>query len=494
MPFSNPWTFVFAKMNTTLRKVIFLGLFAFLLAAAGSWWLPILDRDEPRFAEASREMRERDEWVIPYFNNNYRFDKPPLVYWCQRAVAGLIGESDVSVRVPSMLAAALTAVIIFGFGRRWKGETTGFWAAVVFTLSLQTLIHSKLALADMLMICFSTLAMWAGWELLQSNNKPTFHGRWWWIFYGSLALAFLAKGPVGWIAIGMVLWSSKSMGKRWANDRMCWGYGLLLMFFIIGLWGIPALIKTQGEFFKIGIGRHVVARSLQTMEGHGGAGWFTYLASLPFYFLTFFFSFFPWCLWVPKLLMAWRKRSDPLWSEEYLGRGIMLIFVIFTLVKTKLPHYTLPAFPCLALLFVSEWQQCKWSLQALRFGSVFMVGFALVISLVVAPLVRPYFPTIRLIELAAPYLTAETEFCSSDYQEPSLAWYFRRYTTKYHESLSSPEVVKFMEKPGARLAILPTRDAAELLPTPPTTWLIHRVEGWNVVRGRKMDITMWIKP
>ena len=70
---------------------IFLGCLLFHLA--GTWSLPLVDRDEPRFAEASREMIERGDYVVPYFNNRYRFDKPPLTYWCQVASYRVFGEN-----------------------------------------------------------------------------------------------------------------------------------------------------------------------------------------------------------------------------------------------------------------------------------------------------------------------------------------------------------------------------------------------------------------
>ena len=70
--------------------------FAFLaLYAAGDWALPLVDRDEPRFAEASREMLEPGrDFIVPYFNNQPRYDKPPLIYWLQDAAYKIFGENE----------------------------------------------------------------------------------------------------------------------------------------------------------------------------------------------------------------------------------------------------------------------------------------------------------------------------------------------------------------------------------------------------------------
>ena len=132
--------------------------------------MPLVDRDEPRFAEASREMIERGNYIVPYFNNQLRLDKPPLTYWAQVASYHIFGENDFAARFPSAIAAALTAILIFAWGRRMGGEKLGWWAAIIFTLSLQTFVHAKAAVADMWLVLFVTLASWAGYELFQ---RPT---------------------------------------------------------------------------------------------------------------------------------------------------------------------------------------------------------------------------------------------------------------------------------------------------------------------------------
>ncbi|MEY2577963.1 MAG: hypothetical protein QOI49_787, partial [Verrucomicrobiota bacterium] len=88
-------------------------------------------------------MRERGDYVIPYFNDKYRFDKPPFIYWTQIASYRVFGENDFAARFPSTVAAALTAVLLFAWGRRLGSERIGWWAAIVFTLCLQVFMHAK---------------------------------------------------------------------------------------------------------------------------------------------------------------------------------------------------------------------------------------------------------------------------------------------------------------------------------------------------------------
>src|SRR5437762_4173890 len=149
-------------------------------------------------------------------------------------------------------------MVIFAWGMRLDGERVGWWAAIIFTLSLQTFVHAKAAVADMWLVLFVTLAHWAGYELIR---RPATNWKWWFVFYLSLALGFLAKGPIAWtplLTVAAMKYFSRDvdLAKRFKFAR-----GILLMLIIVALWGIPALIQTHGEFFRIGIGRHVIGRS-----------------------------------------------------------------------------------------------------------------------------------------------------------------------------------------------------------------------------------------
>jgi 4-amino-4-deoxy-L-arabinose transferase-like glycosyltransferase len=159
-----------SRINSTTTKYAILFFSCVLFHIVGTWTLPLIDRDEPRFAEASREMIERGNYIVPYFNNQLRLDKPPLTYWAQVASYHVFGENDFAARFPSAIAAALTAILLFVWGRRVGGEKLGWLAAIIFTLSLQTFVHAKAAVADMWLVLFVTLANWGGYELIQRRT------------------------------------------------------------------------------------------------------------------------------------------------------------------------------------------------------------------------------------------------------------------------------------------------------------------------------------
>jgi 4-amino-4-deoxy-L-arabinose transferase-like glycosyltransferase len=478
-----------------LGPLIVLGVLTLGLHAAGAGSLPLIDRDEPRFAEASREMRERGDWIVPYFNNEPRLAKPPLIYWCQAASYALFGETDLAARFPSALAAALTALLVFGFGSRLYDEKTGLWAAIVFSTSLHVLALGKAATADMAMIFFFTAAAWSGWELAGSGEprKNALFNFWWWIFYSSLALGFLAKGPLAWLPLGSLFIFSKFAKKDGLRRAIHFEWGIPLTLILVALWAVPALMRTNGDYFTVGIGKNVLGRSLGAMEGHGGRDALTYLLMLPFYFVTVFASFWPWSLYLPGLL---RRLKDPATRgprEIYLLSLILPVFLVFTLVATKLPHYTLPAFPFLALLLTHFTFSSGRPLKLLTLLSAGTAAAALACALFLFPLAARTFPAAELARQSAPWLTPEMEFASVDFNEPSLVWAFRKYVSGWHHALSAEEAEKFMRKPGPRFCVLPASWVDRTFPGKDPDRKIFQHTGIDPAKGKRVDLTMLVK-
>jgi 4-amino-4-deoxy-L-arabinose transferase-like glycosyltransferase len=489
-----------------------------LFHIAGTWSLPLIDRDEPRFAEASREMIERADYVVPYFNNQLRLDKPPLAYWAQAVSYRIFGENDFAVRLPSALAAALTALLIFAWGVRIGGHKVAWWAAIIFTLSLQTFLHAKAAVADMWLVFFMTIAHWSGFELIQrptpnaqrstlnqgvAASKPPW-AIWkspFLVFYSALALGFLAKGPIAWtplLTVGaIIIYARDSPLAR----RFKFLPGILLTLAVVALWGIPALIQTHGEFFAVGIGRHVIGRSFATMEGHGANSLGMYLLLLPFYFLTVFVSFFPWSIKLPWLTKnLWRRRDS---IDNYLITGVAIIFVIFSLVKTKLPHYTLPAFPLLALLLARHWQAAALSRPPLSavanrrslFATIAVTTACvwLAIALAIPPMVARFFPAYQLFQVSRASLQPDMQFASVEFEEPSVVWYFRSRVKGFLTPLNKRRATEFMSVSGPRFIILPTPVAGTLFANSPQHWKFFSTSGFNIAKGKRVDLTLVLK-
>jgi 4-amino-4-deoxy-L-arabinose transferase-like glycosyltransferase len=476
--------------------VLFVGCAAFHVV--GTWSLPLIDRDEPRFAEASREMIQRSDYVVPYFNNQLRLDKPPLAYWAQVASYRIFGANDFAARLPSPIAAALVALSIFAWGVRLGGERIGWWAAIVFTLSLQTFIHGKAAVADMWLVLFFTLAHWAGYELLRdrlTNSQDSISNievrsrPWWWIFYFSLALGFLAKGPIGWIPLLTVGWTifcerDFRLAKRFKPIS-----GGVLVVLLDAIWAVPALVRTHGQFFTVGIGRHVLARSFGVMDEHGGTSLGMYFLLLPFYVVTIFVSFFPWSIKLPYLVRKLRTGRGSI--DNYLLAGMTVTLLIFTLIRTKLPHYILPAMPLLSLMFTRHVINQPRFLRAAAMTSACSY---VVLALVAAPLLAPSFPVVRLFEMSRESLRPGMEFGAVKFTEPSLVWYFRSRVNGWMTWLAPEDALRFMHKIGPRFVVLPTKFARQIFVDHPADWKMYSAHGLNIAKGRSVDLTLVLKP
>ena len=223
------------------------------------------------------------------------------------------------------------------------------------------------------------------------------------------------------------------------------------------------------------------------MEGHGASSVWMYLALLPFYFVTVFASFFPWSIKLPALWKNLRAQRDG--TDQFLLAGALVIFGIFTLVQTKLPHYTLPALPLLALLVARRFDLLRLS----RTLAIATTAVYLAIALLVSPFLARFFPSYTLAYDSRPNLKPDMGFGAVDFTEPSLVWYFRHRIRGFMTPLKRKEASEFMSRSGSRFIVLPTASAAEIFPNIDASWRSYRAKGFNIPKGRRVDLTMLVK-
>jgi hypothetical protein len=161
------------------------------------------------------------------------------------------------------------------------------------------------------------------------------------------------------------------------------------------------------------------------------------------------------------------------------------------LIKTKLPHYTLPAFPLLSLLLARHLIDHR---QFLKRCAIVAAAIYLVVALFVTAAATRFFPAVQLFGEARNDLRPEMEFGAVDFQEPSLVWYFRSRVKGWMTPLNPANAAKFMEKQGARFVILPTALLAKTFPDPPATWKSFSTRGFNIAKGKHVDLTLVLKP
>ncbi|MEI7535031.1 MAG: glycosyltransferase family 39 protein [Verrucomicrobiae bacterium] len=465
-------------------------LFSLALLLAGNWILPLTDRDEARFGEASREMLQRGDYVVPWFNGAWRLDKPALIYWCQIASYQVFGDNPFGARLPSVLFTTGTALLLVRWGKKITGDNkAALIAGAMFVAGLHVAIIGRVATADMAMVFFCALAAWSGWELTRPGQPR--RRFWWWIFYVALGLGFLAKGPIAWLPLGGILLGRALRKNSFHLPMLQTVLGLALTVALVAVWGLPAMGQTNNAFLKIGLGEHVLNRSVGVIDSHGLKGTLGFLALVPLYFVTFFVSFFPWSTRVPSALRRWwpeRKRDDLGW---YLLVQAALVFAVFSLVRTKLPHYTMPAFPCLALWFARQISKEANAFTWFNRRILAMTIFILALTFVGFSVARNHFLTTKLWNATQPYVQPQTKIGCFGYTESSLVWEFRKVSTNRIVLGDLRAAKNFLTNTPPFILVLPTKNLADL---PDTNGLLIAVRGLDMVKLKNWDLTAIVRP
>jgi 4-amino-4-deoxy-L-arabinose transferase-like glycosyltransferase len=495
---ATPPTF-FPPVNWRVGLLLFLAVLA--LSSPQAALPPLLDRDEPRFAEASREMLQSGDFIVPTFNHAPRYAKPPFIYGCQAVFYAILGENAFAARLPSLLATAGTALILFAWGVRLGDKNIGLIAALSYAFCLQTVQQGRVATADALLIFFMTLTVFAGWKII----RPKVPGRVRWVCFVVLALGFaggfLAKGPEALLPFFPLLWCARDAGRGIIAGLIASfvaGLGLVLF------WAIPAYIETHGDYWREGLSEGVGERMVTGLQGHGASTFGWYLVFLPFYLLLFWLSALPWS----PLLVIQRKKLFAAWKPDRLDAYLLLnaglIFLVFSLMVTKLPHYTLPAFPFLALVFARRWIASDLNPAlpiklAWGFGIALALLTAVLVSIAIANHSTPS-PVGELVRDARDTLTPQTEFALVDFQEPNAIWEMRRVTKAYGQSIPPSNVISFLYQPGPHAVLLSTslwqridRDERDFQ-IGSFPWKTYEAHGFNAAKGDFIDLTLVVKP
>ncbi len=472
------------------NRLWWLGVPVLLFFLLGTGSLPLLDRDEPRFAEATREMLQSGDWIVPRLNGQDRFDKPPLIYWLQAAAFVAFGESEAAARLPAAACAAGTVLASAFWARRIGGERAGWYAGLILASAPLMQIHSRLSVADMPMVLFFVLTCRSGWECTAGSGNTSSRRFWQAAFVAFLALGFLAKGPVAWLPIVTAVWQGRHVEE---SRRFRWTWIVPLVLLLVGLWGIPALMRTQGRFLEVGIGKHVIGRSFTVMEGHGLGGFLGYLGAIPFHFLMLFPGLFPWSIPLARrlpLLRRWRNDGgDAAWL---LGTSL-LVLVVFSLVRTKLPHYTLPAYPLLAVWIATRLAADGAPARGVVLKAGGQIAVVAAIAFFGTPLLRERLPVRGLVAEASPWIDPGSEVATVGFDEPSAVWYLRARTRGFVRHLKPDELDEFLAGKGPRLCLVAEGPKTA---DPLSRWSgLRRFEssGINIANGKAVRLRLLVR-
>ena len=466
--------------------------------------LPLMDRDEPRFAEASREMVQSGNLIVPTFDHAPRYNKPPMIYWCQSLAYIFFGQNAFAARLPSILATAGTAFILLAWGEKLGSRCIGMIAGLGYAFCFQTMQQGRVATADGLLIFFMTLTAYTGWRLLYHEPPPPDHRppksifrtastlrAWTFRLVLALAGGFLAKGPEAWLPLlPMLVFARNWQGRTYY--LLCFLYSL----FLVSLWAVPAYYLSHGAYAQVGLNEGLWQRIFTGLQGHGASSFGWYVLSLPLYLLIFWISALPWSPLLlthcRKLFAGWKPDVD----DRYLLLNAGLIFVIFSLMVTKLPHYTLPAFPFLLLLLGRRWNAAGLSpVLPTRLCGGLGLGLA-ILTIILVPVAMMHnatpSPVGALVKQAraAGTLKKETVYAFLDFTEPTGIWEMRRISRSYGVPIGEAQVNSFLAEPESHAVVLSTELWKRLAPQDTTGLNIYEARGFNVGKGKFVDLTL----
>ena len=288
-------------------------------------------------------------WITPHFDSLAYLDKPAVFFWLVAGSFRLWGVSEWAARFPSALMALATMLLTWALARRMFGKSSGLRAGIIFATTPMVMVLSRMVIFDMTLACLVTLAMLAFWHAESSQPRP----RWAELLaFAAMGLATMTKGPVGFLLPLLSLALYYALSRRLRDfKRLNWG------------WGIAALLLTALPWFLL-----VSARNpdfpryafwqeslLRFATGHAHRS-----GSIFYYVPVFLAGMFPWSLLLAVIgltrLVEWGEltretRKPVLFLLTWAG----VVFVFFSISRSKLPTYFLPAIVPLSILLAELW-------------------------------------------------------------------------------------------------------------------------------------------
>ena len=337
------------------RAVAFLLLCGLLLFLPGFFTIPPIDRDEARFAQATKQMVETGDYVDIRFQEDVRYKKPVGIYWLQAAAvhtASALGLPRAELRiwvyrVPSLIGAIGAVLLTYWTALAFVTRRGAVLAGLLMCSCVLLSVEARLAKTDAMLLLTVVAAMGAlarvylSWQRGEDPARPP----WSWptIFWTALAGGILLKGPLILMFVGLtiVVLAILDRDASWLwRMRPVWG--LMWTLVLVLPWFVAIYWRAGDAFFSDSLGGDMLSK-LSAQESHG--------APPGLYLLLFWITFWP---GAPLAAMAapavWRARREP--GAQFLLAWLIPSWIVLEAVLTKLPHYVLPLYPPIAILTI----------------------------------------------------------------------------------------------------------------------------------------------
>lgn len=386
--FAQDWRGLFhALTRTHPRALLTLTFVAFCFFAPGQWSLQPMDRDEPRFAQASKQMLETGDFVDIRFQEDARHKKPVGIYWLQASavkIGAALGVEDPQraiglYRIPSLLGAIALVLLTYWAALAFLSREGAMLAALIMAGSVLLGVEARLAKTDAVLGALSVASLGfiarAYFAFRAPGIAPALAQRHLVLFWLVIGAGILIKGPITplVIALALLVLAIRDRGLPWVGTLRP-GLGFVIVALVVLPWLVLILMKTGWSFLADSIGKDMLAKVGSAQEKHGappgsyfGAFWMTFWPAAPLAILAAPF--------------AWRERKDD--GVTLLTAWIIPFWLILEAVPTKLPHYVLPVLPAVAILIILAAERggllaARWA-QALAAFLLLLVPFAFLI-------------------------------------------------------------------------------------------------------------------
>jgi 4-amino-4-deoxy-L-arabinose transferase-like glycosyltransferase len=377
------------------RPLIVLFVLCFAAWLPGLFTLPPLDRDESRFAQASKQMLETRNFVDIRFGVEPRYKKPVGIYWLQaastEAVSAATGDTARNhiwtYRIPSLIGAFAAVALTFWCASAFLEGPAAFLAAMLLGLTLLLSAEAKIAKTDAVLLATvvgAQAVLMRAW-LARDPEAPQLSVRTAMLGWFAFAVGILIKGPVILGVVGVTLAALLLWKREWRwLGKLRPLRGLLLTVLVVTPWLVAIALQSHGQFYSQALGHDFGAKLAGGQETHGEPpGYYLLMTTATLWPATLFL--------IPAVTMAVLRRREPAMTFLICWAGAC--WLMFELVPTKLPHYIMPAYPALAMAmaaFVAMpkpenaprwWQMLPWASAA-----HFLLGAGLLVAaLIVLP-------------------------------------------------------------------------------------------------------------
>ena len=321
--------------------------FAAVIYFVGIGELPLIEPDEGRNAEVAREMLDVGDWTTPHFNDLTYLDKPPVYFWLVAASFKLLGISAVAARLPSALLGMATVLLAWFWGRHLGGG--GVKAALILASTPFMIIFSRMVIFEMTLNFLVSLSLLSFWFLERSEFRRVSLSL---LFFAAMGLATITKGPVGFLLPLLTVIAYLGFSRRLGDlKRIHWAAGLATFVAVTLPWFL-AVSWDNPNFPRYAFLDESLLRFATGSARRSGP--------IYYYVPVFLFGLLPWSLF----LLAgyggrwryWQQLKDPEnRASLFLFCWAAVVIVFFSISRSKLPGYLLPAFTPFSLLAAKLW-------------------------------------------------------------------------------------------------------------------------------------------